>query len=243
MTLEGLHDLEYDIATMNHATAVLTRDFAEPLAELEDVLGSFRIHVAELVQGGGGEASFTQRLRHALSDRGWKKHRFTIRKTINGDRRGTTTHEIDHLRRASEGRIALEIEWNNKDPFYDRDLENFQRLHAEGAISVGVIITRGSSLQSSMLAIVTDWADMARIADFGDLERHGVRPTARQQKKIGRARGDSFAEQWARVFVSDKFGASTTHWEKLQERMQRGVGNPCPLLLLGIPSTIVELST
>jgi Restriction endonuclease BglII len=35
------------------------------------------------------------------------------------------------------GVVALEIEWNNKDPFFDRDLENFKRLHAEGAISVG----------------------------------------------------------------------------------------------------------
>lgn len=42
--------------------------------------------------------------------------------------------------------LALEIEWNNKDPFFDRDLENFKRLHAEGAISVGVLITRGASL-------------------------------------------------------------------------------------------------
>src|SRR5262249_14440838 len=33
------------------------------------------------------------------------------------------------------GTIALEIEWNNKDPFFDRDLENFKRLHSDGAIS------------------------------------------------------------------------------------------------------------
>jgi hypothetical protein len=31
------------------------------------------------------------------------------------------------------GVLALEIEWNN--PFFDRDLENFKRLHANGAIS------------------------------------------------------------------------------------------------------------
>ncbi len=39
------------------------------------------------------------------------------------------------------------MEWNNKDPFYDRDLNNFAALHREGAIAVGVIVTRGPRLQ------------------------------------------------------------------------------------------------
>lgn len=43
--------------------------------------------------------------------------------------------------------VAVEMEWNNKDPFYDRDLINFQALHHEGAIAIGVIITRGPGLQ------------------------------------------------------------------------------------------------
>lgn len=44
--------------------------------------------------------------------------------------------------------IAVEMEWNNKDPFYDRDLINFQALHHEGAIAIGVIVTRGPGLQA-----------------------------------------------------------------------------------------------
>ena len=51
------------------------------------------------------------------------------------------THEIDHIRDCNLGTLALEIEWNNKDPFFDRDLENFQRLHEDGAISVGIVLT------------------------------------------------------------------------------------------------------
>lgn len=43
--------------------------------------------------------------------------------------------------------IAVEMEWNNKDPFYDRDLLSFQALHREGALAVGVIVTRGPELQ------------------------------------------------------------------------------------------------
>ena len=48
-----------------------------------------------------------------------------------------------------------------------------------------------------------------------------------------------FRDAWVDNFVSDKFGAATTHWRKLEDRVQRGVGNPCPLVLIGLPPNIV----
>lgn len=39
--------------------------------------------------------------------------------------------------------VAVEMEWNNKDPFFDRDLSNYYALHRAGALAVGVIVTRG----------------------------------------------------------------------------------------------------
>ena len=53
------------------------------------------------------------------------------------------THKID----CYKNRIALELEWNNKDPFFDRDLNNFRLLFDLRAISVGIIITRCDELQ------------------------------------------------------------------------------------------------
>ena len=48
------------------------------------------------------------------------------------------SHEIDHVRTYKPGiRLALEIEWNNKDPFFDRDLNNFRLLFDLRAIQVG----------------------------------------------------------------------------------------------------------
>ena len=49
----------------------------------------------------------------------------------------------------------------------------------------------------------------------------------------------SFVDAFTDKFVSDKFGQATTHWRKLMDRVSRGVGNPCPLLLIGLPSSIV----
>lgn len=39
------------------------------------------------------------------------------------------------------------MEWNNKDPFFDRDLSNFYTLHRAGALAVGIIVTRGPRRQ------------------------------------------------------------------------------------------------
>jgi len=43
--------------------------------------------------------------------------------------------------------VAIELEWNNKDPFFDRDLNNFRLLFDLRVVSVGVIITRCDDLQ------------------------------------------------------------------------------------------------
>lgn len=54
------------------------------------------------------------------------------------------THAVDCFK----NRVALEIEWNNKDPFYDRDLNNFRLLFDLRVVSVGIIITRTDALQT-----------------------------------------------------------------------------------------------
>lgn len=238
MSLSDLERAGFDVQTLNHAAAVLTSDFAEALGELCGVLLDFQIADVELIKGGGGEAESTQRLRRSLTEREWTKRNIVIRKTVDDVERAAISHEIDHVRRDAAGAIALEIEWNNKDPFFDRDLENFQRLHGEGAISVGIIVTRGESLQDRVAQIVSACAINHGVRGFDDLEQFDLSPTPRQRGMV-RAEGDGFVEEWSRRFVQDKFGSATTHWNKLIERIDRGVGNPCPLLLIGIPASSI----
>jgi Restriction endonuclease BglII len=191
-----------------------------------------------------GETKGTQRLRNALRAREWNKHNFVVERTIDGVPREAQSHEVDHVRTTSAGTVALEIEWNNKDPFFDRDLENFKRLHADGAISLGIIITRGAALQDSLRGLVRRFAHENSVNSHDDMERIGLNPTRRQKadvmRRVERARNAiPFREAWVDSFVSDKFGAATTHWRKLEDRVQRGVGNPCPLVLIGLPPNIV----
>ncbi len=241
MTIQGLRDQGFDVDTRNHALAILGKDFPEPVAELCEALSSLQIGDVELVRGGGGEAPFTQRLRSEFGKRGWQKRQIRIRKQINGKTAGElVSHEIDHVRSHDRGSVALEIEWNNKDPFFDRDLQNFQRLHAEGALSVGILVTRGQSLQEELPLIVWNCAQVRGIENLEGLrDTFDYRPTARQRKRLEGVPEEQFLAEWTRSFVGDKFGTATTHWDKLQERLDRGVGNPCPLLLIGIPAKAV----
>ncbi|MCR8726247.1 BglII/BstYI family type II restriction endonuclease [Frigidibacter sp. ROC022] len=241
--LSALRSQGFDVVAKNHAEAILAYEFPDELAGLVAALTEVRIPVAELIGSGGGEAQSTQRMRHRLSAAGWVKHNFRIETTVDGVPRGDgTTHEIDHILRGPKGTLALEIEWNNKDPFFDRDLENFQRLHAQSVISVGMIVTRGAALQGGMTATIQSYLDQAGISSEAQLYDLGMKErTARQRNYVAKAvaAGESFASAFARYFVQDKFGMATTHWSKLADRIARGVGNPCPLLLIGLPATTV----
>ena len=238
----SLIDRGFQVEFHSHAAAIIGADFPEVAAELEPPLLEMSVPISELIGGGGGEAKATQRLRHALKARGWDKANFVVEKTINGIRRESTTHEMDHVRHYDHGTIALEIEWNNKDPFYDRDLENFKRLHADGAISAGIIVTRGRGLQDALRGFVRGFVEWHGIDSIEQLARWRYLPNARQRREIERraARTGDFRSAFADLFTQDKFGEATTHWRKLEDRVHRGVGNPCPLLLIGLPADIVR---
>ena len=231
----------FQVEFHSHAEAILRGDFPEVIDQLGQILLGTTIPVEEIVGSGGGETKGTQRLRRSLHEHGWRKHKFEVLRTIDGVPRESISHEVDHIARFPAGVLALEIEWNNKDPFFDRDLENSKRLHADGAISVGIILTRGLSLQDEMRAMVLRFATERGIAGPDDLMHIGLNPTRRQLAEYSRRhRGDTtFAEAWASAFVQDKVGAATTHWRKLEDRVHRGVGTPCPLLLIGLPARLV----
>ena len=225
--------LGYSFEFRRHAKAILQQDYPEACKDLERVLKNFYINKNETLVGGGGESTITQRLRRNLEKLGWKKKKVRLTETINAKIHASDTHMMDHLKSFDPTlpRIALELEWNNKDPFFDRDLGNFRRLHERGAISVGIIITRGESLQQELLDVFREFF---------------LRNPGRVKKELGktsikkRITGKVFvseeakAEAVARAAYSSKYGKATTHMDKLMDRIKRNVGSPCPLVLIGI---------
>lgn len=133
----------YLIKEVHHATAVLERDFPEQWRDLLAVLARFRLYRSEVEAPGGGRSPIAMRIDRAFQELGWEDHVFKTSIKVDESMREKPTHRVDNVK----GRVAVEPEWNNKDPFFDRDLNNFRTLFERGAISVGVIITRASELQ------------------------------------------------------------------------------------------------
>jgi hypothetical protein len=134
----------YEIHEWRHALAILRTDFPEEYADVIDVLTRFRLQKSWINTGGGRKSKVSEWIDSELLKRGWNPKKFDTKITVDQHSYESPTHEVDCLK----NRIALEIEWNNKDPFFDRDLNNFRLLFDLRVISVGIIITRCDELQT-----------------------------------------------------------------------------------------------
>ncbi|GAH77665.1 unnamed protein product, partial [marine sediment metagenome] len=104
---------------------------------------SFRLLRSDILLPGGGKSPIARKLDHEFYGRGWLEKAFDIEMVVDQESIETPTHKVDCFK----NKVGVEIEWNNKDPFYDRDLNNFRLLFELRALSVGVIITRCDELQ------------------------------------------------------------------------------------------------
>jgi len=176
---------KYFIREWGHAIAILKGEFREQFDDFQTVLNSFELRKSNIVVSGGGKSKVSGYLDSQLYSRGWAEKSFETAILIDGDKHETPTHKIDCVK----GRVALDIEWNNKTEFYDRDLNNFRLLHNLGAISVGIIVTRSTELQTDIF------------------------------KPLG---------------IGSKYGASTTHMDKLIPKVEGGGAGGCPILVVGV---------
>ena len=176
----------YEVHEWRNAAGVLQTAHPNEWEDVLAVLRDFDFKRSEILMGGGRKSVIAGRIDAFLEARGWEEKKFDTNIRVDGQERDSPTHKVDCFR----GRVGLEIEWNNKDPFFDRDLNNFRLLFDLQVIDVGVIITRSSNLQALF-------------------------------KSLGKK-------------VADKYGASTTHMDKLTPRLQGGGGGGCPVLAFGI---------
>lgn len=134
----------YEVYEWKHACAILKLDFPDEWAEIIDVLTMFRLYRSFLTVGGGRKSLVATSIDYNLYAKQWTEKHFDTEILIDNASVKSPTHSIDCFK----NRIALEIEWNNKDPFFDRDLNNFRLLFDLRAVSVGIIITRCDHLQT-----------------------------------------------------------------------------------------------
>ena len=134
---------KYEIHEWKHACAILKNDFPDEWEDIIDLLEKFKLCKSWLTVGGGRKSKVSESIDSFLYNRNWIEKEFITSVKVDDYVMDSPTHKVDCYR----NKIALEIEWNNKDPFFDRDLNNFRLLFDLRAISVGIIITRCDHLQ------------------------------------------------------------------------------------------------
>jgi hypothetical protein len=134
----------YRVREWRNATGVLATACPQEWADIQAVLRDFRLLRSDILTPGGGLSPLSQGVDAAFKKLGWRQRKFRTKILVDEDEYASPTHSVDCFK----GRVALELEWNNKDPFYDRDLNNFRLLFDLRAIDVGVIVTRASELQT-----------------------------------------------------------------------------------------------
>lgn len=118
-------------------------DFPNEWKDIIDLLTNFKLRKSWVSEKGGNKSKVSGAIDSFLYQRDWVEKEFETHVMVDEALIESPTHKVD----CYKNEIALEIEWNNKDPFFDRDLNNFRLLFDLRAISVGVIITRADHLQ------------------------------------------------------------------------------------------------
>jgi len=134
---------KFEIHEWKNASAILKNDFPTEWNELIELLQMFRFKKTWIEVGGGRKSKVSEAIDSFLYKKGWIEKEFKTAVRVDDSELSSPTHKVD----CYKNRIALEVEWNNKDPFFDRDLNNFRLLFDLRAISVGIIITRCDELQ------------------------------------------------------------------------------------------------
>lgn len=157
---EDLKEL-YHVKEWRNATGILATACSREWEDIVAVLRDFRLYRSEVEVAGGNKSPVAKRIDSAFYDRGWVEKEFATAIRVDDVEFKSPTHSVDCFR----GNVALEVEWNNKDPFFDRDLNNFRLLFDLRAIQVGVLITRATELQKI-------FTDLGKGSSYGRATTH-----------------------------------------------------------------------
>ena len=120
------------------------KDFSHEWRDIHEVLSGFKLFKSRVVVPGGSKSLIAAAIDEPLTRLGWREREFATAIRVDEETLESPTHKVDCFK----NKVGLEIEWNNKDPFFDRDLNNFRLLFELRAVSVGVIVTRCDELQA-----------------------------------------------------------------------------------------------
>ena len=186
-SLEGIfsEDLrnKFEIFSYRSAASVLAHNFPTQFSQIIEALEEFEITEEMIRTPGGSKGPIAKYVDDLFPDE-WVETRISADlrvKLLHAKKKNEILreytregyldgHRIDFV----SDKVALDLEWNSKDQTYDRDLYAFSAFHEAGAIDVGVILTRGSSLNNKF------FRDLGKV-----LNKNGSEGSEEVYKKFG----------------------------------------------------------
>jgi hypothetical protein len=193
----------YAVRNINFGVELLGSAFPQHYMSVCRALEAWTVSWSDVITPGGNLSIPSKKFVSAFGAEGWEETEFRLETRLQDRLTIARTHKIDLFKAGLDldnpyPGIGIELEWNNKDEFFDRDLINFEALHRARGLAVGILVTRGPSLQAELVS-----------------------------------RGDA----WRR-----RFGSRTTHWEKLEPRLDLGRGGATPIVAFGLEASRVQAS-
>lgn len=164
----------YEVLSYRNAAVILAETRSTEMDELWDALRSFTVTTEMIRKAGGNKSEMPKLFSASLRPKGWHETvisadlviRLTWREQVGVHEKGRNKgkpifakkeretrrdryldgHKIDYVK----NRVAFDLEWNSKDQTFDRDLYAFNAFFLSGALDVGVLVTRGQSLQTAL---------------------------------------------------------------------------------------------
>lgn len=142
--LERFHVQEW-----RHGITILSSVYPNEWRDIIETLRKFRLLRSDILKPGKNKSPVAEKIDSELYGLEWVEKSFDTKIIVDNAPHPSPTHSVD----CYKNRVALEVEWNNKDPFYDRDLNNFRLLFDLRVIDVGVVVTRSTELQKIFAAL------------------------------------------------------------------------------------------
>ncbi len=148
---------KFEIHSYRNAASILRNSYPAQYDDIVKALSDFQITESMIRKSGGSKSSIAKYVDDLFSA-DWQETRITADlhvRLLDAKKKDRVIsaytregyldgHRIDFVK----GKVALDLEWNSKDQTYDRDLYAFSAFYEAGAIDLGVIITRGTSLDN-----------------------------------------------------------------------------------------------
>ena len=197
---------KYEIYSYNHAQEIMAVAYPQEINELVDALAGFEFSIGDVSVGGGSESAIPKKFDALLYGLNWREA------SITGD---LTVHVVERWNRYSRSAHG------------DMDFEN--EVYIPGFLSgYNIDFLKGR------IACDVEWNSKDQTFDRDLYSMRGFYEAGIISVGIIITRSSELQDFFRSIGQGKKYGASTTHMNKLLVRLATRRAGGCPILAIGI---------